>query len=142
MHNVSSFHHAGIRNDSGVMKGTNVVHFYDPLLAKLAAWGTDRDEALQRMARALSEYVITGVATTIPFCAFVVSHPMFLQGKYDIQFVEKYFHPDRLNHDNNRELAASFIAASIHNSVLGAENQAVKGRASASGRWKNNRLEE
>ncbi len=132
----------GIRHDSGVMKGTNIVHFYDPLLAKLVAWGTDRDEALQRMARALSEYVISGVATTIPFCAFVVSHPIFLEGKYDVQFVEKYFHPDELTLHDNRDLAASFIVASIYNSVLGAESHATKDRLPASNRWKNNRFEE
>jgi len=132
----------GIRHDSGVMKGTNVMHFYDPLLAKLVAWGSDRNEALQRMARALSEYVITGVATTIPFCAFVVSHPMFLQGEYDVQFVEKYFHPDRLTLDDRRELAASFIAASIHHSVISNKYQTTKARASASSHWKNNRIEE
>ena len=89
----------GIRHDSGVMKGTKVVHFYDPLLAKLVAWGISRDEAIQRMSRALSEYVISGVATTIPFCAFVVSHPIFVGGKYDVQFVEKYFQPNKLTMD-------------------------------------------
>ncbi|MGA9408425.1 MAG: acetyl-CoA carboxylase biotin carboxylase subunit, partial [Bacteroidota bacterium] len=74
----------GIRHDSGVMRGTIVGHFYDPLLAKLIAWGVDRDEALQRMQRALSEYTLSGIATTIPFCAFVMSHPKFIGGNYDI----------------------------------------------------------
>jgi acetyl-CoA carboxylase biotin carboxylase subunit len=132
----------GIRHDSGVMRGTKIVHFYDPLLAKLVAWGTDRDEAIQRMSRALSEYVISGVATTIPFCAFVMSHPIFVHGKYDIQFVEKYFQPNKLITHFDEELAASFIAASAHNSVSSNENRGARDRAMASGRWKNGRLEE
>jgi acetyl-CoA carboxylase, biotin carboxylase subunit len=132
----------GIRHDSGVMRGTKIVHFYDPLLAKLVAWGTDRDEALQRMSRALSEYVISGVATTIPFCAFVMSHPIFVEGKYDIRFVEKYFQPNKLTMNSHAELAASLIAASVHNSVSSGGSRSTKDRAMASGRWKNSRLEE
>lgn len=132
----------GIRHDSGVMKGTKVVHFYDPLLAKLVAWGISRDEAIQRMSRALSEYVISGVATTIPFCAFVVSHPIFVGGKYDVQFVEKYFQKHKLTMDSEEELAASFIAASIHNSVSSDGTRPVRDRSMTSGRWKNSRFEE
>ena len=94
------------------------------------------------MSRALSEYVISGVATTIPFCAFVMSHPLFVEGKYDIQFVEKYFQPNNLTTYSDEELAASLVAASAYHSVSGGESRAVRGRSMASGRWKNGRLEE
>ncbi len=132
----------GIRHDSGVMNGSKITHFYDPLLAKLAAWGTTRDEARQRMDRALSEYVVSGVSTTIPFCAFVVSHPIFSKGNYDVQFIEKYFHPDELTPHDNMELAASFIAASIYHSTLGDKTRTTKNQITTSSRWKNKRLEE
>ena len=90
----------------------------------------------------LSEYVISGVATTIPFCAFVVSHPHFHGGKYDIQFVEKYFHPNELTTYSDEELAASLIAASAYHSAFSDENHAISDRAMSSRRWKNRRLEE
>ena len=129
----------GIRHDSGVMRGTTVGHFYDPLLAKLIVWGVDRDEALRKMERALSEYILSGVATTIPFCAFVISHPNFAAGNYDIQFVEKYFHPDKLTYNKDEQLAASFVAA--HSSFSKTWSSA-KNQAAIPGRWKNRRLEE
>jgi acetyl-CoA carboxylase, biotin carboxylase subunit len=132
----------GIRHDSGIMKGAKIVHFYDPLLAKLIAWGADRDEALRRMSRALSEYVISGVATTIPFCTFVMSHPSFVEGKYDIRFVDNYFQENRLTIDFHGELAASLIAASVYNSISTEGNHKARKRAMVPGRWKNNRLEE
>jgi len=131
----------GIRHDSGVMTGTTVAHFYDPLLAKLIAWGADRNEAIKRMDRALSEYVLSGVATTIPFCRFVVSHPSFVGGKYDNQFVEKYYHPNEVTPNSNTELAASLIAAAVHRSTSESSNDR-KEQAANQGRWKYNRIEE
>jgi len=132
----------GIRHDSGIMKGTNVVHFYDPLMAKLAVWAIDREEAIQKMARALSEYVISGVATTIPFCVFVLSHPNFAEGRYDIEFVEKYFHPDQMTGDNDIEMAASLLAASVHNSAPKSTNHRSTLQAEKLSRWKNGRMGE
>ena len=99
----------------------------------------DREEALRKMARALSEYVITGVATTIPFCSFVLSHPKFIEGNYDIRFVEKYYQPGAVTYNGSEELAASFIAAYCFFSNIG--NDAKIQRATP-GRWKNNRFEE
>ena len=66
----------GIRHDSGIMRGSKIVHFYDPLLAKLVAWGVDRNDAIQRMSRALSEYVISGVCHdhSILFLCYVTSN--------------------------------------------------------------------
>ena len=132
----------GVRHDSGIMKGTKVVHFYDPLLAKLAVWGKDREEAIEKMSRALSEYVISGVATTIPFCAFVLSHPSFVEAKYDIQFVEKYFHPNTITANDDEEMAASLIAASIHNSLPQSNNHRIVLQTGRGSRWKNSRIEE
>jgi len=132
----------GIRHDSGIMKGSQVVHFYDPLMAKLAVWGKDRDEAIQKMGRALSEYVISGVATTIPFCAYVLSHPNFIEAKYDIQFVENYYHPDQITNDNDAEVAASLVAASMHKYSSQKANHLVPPRTGRPHRWKDGRMEE
>lgn len=131
----------GIRNDSGIALGTDIVHFYDPLLAKLVAWGSDRTEARLRMMRALSEYKISGVSTTIPFCHFVISHPEFEEGKYDIHFVEKYFHPQSLTNPHEIELAASLIAASLYQKEFGIVKHVIES-ASSSQRWKSNRFDE
>lgn len=102
----------GIRNDSGVCSGFVVSHLYDPLLAKLIVWGKYRSEAVERMKRALREYTIGGVATTIPFCMFVMNHKSFIQGNFDIGFVEKYYNGNgKVSTENNNIIAASLAAA-------------------------------
>ena len=131
----------GIRNDSGIALGTEIAHFYDPLLAKLVAWGSDRTEARLRMIRALSEYKISGVSTTIPFCHFVISHPAFADGKYDIHFVEKYFRPESLINPDEIELAASLIAASLYQNEGRVVSEVTKPRSSSQ-KWKASRFDE
>jgi len=132
----------GIRNDSGVMRGTTVPHFYDPLLAKLIVWGSDRKEAIRRLDRALSEYVLSGVSTTIPFCSFVVKHPAFMKGDYDIRFVEKHFRPAEEPRTNEEELAASYIAAFDYHSSSGEATPGIGNRMLAPSKWKTLRYEE
>jgi acetyl-CoA carboxylase biotin carboxylase subunit len=78
----------GLRDDSGVYEGYDVPIHYDPLLSKLVAHGSDREEALLRMRRALSEYKILGPKTTLPFFERVFRHPAFLAGDFDTSFVE------------------------------------------------------
>jgi acetyl-CoA carboxylase, biotin carboxylase subunit len=84
----------GIRNDSGVYEGGEVSIYYDPLLSKLIAWGSDRLEAIDRMKRALREYHITGVRTNIPFCVLVMEHPAFVAGEFDTHFIADHFRID------------------------------------------------
>jgi acetyl-CoA carboxylase biotin carboxylase subunit len=81
----------GVRDDSGVYEGWLVPVEYDPLISKLATWGEDRAEALARMRRALAEYQVIGVKTTLPFFARVLDHPAFIAGDYDTSFVERAF---------------------------------------------------
>ncbi|TVQ14572.1 MAG: acetyl-CoA carboxylase biotin carboxylase subunit [Balneolaceae bacterium] len=83
----------GVRVDSGVEEGQEVSIYYDPLLAKLITWGSTRHQAIQRMKRALSEYDVSGIKTTIPFCSFVMDEPSFVKGDYDTHFVKEYFDP-------------------------------------------------
>lgn len=79
----------GVRMDSHVYPGYLVPPYYDSLLGKLIVWGHDREEALQRAARALDEFVIDGVTTTIPFHQMVIRHPDFISGNFDTSFVDK-----------------------------------------------------
>lgn len=77
----------GVRDDNGVYEGYVVPLEYDPLLSKLVTWGKTREEAIHRMLRALSEYQIYGIKTTIPFFKRILLHPKFLAGDYDTHFI-------------------------------------------------------
>ena len=78
----------GVRNDSGVYPGATVSVHYDPMISKLVCWGRDRTEAIDRMRRALKEFVVKGIQTSIPFHRVVMDHPKFLAGRFDTSFIE------------------------------------------------------
>lgn len=80
----------GIRVDSFLYAGYTVPPHYDSMVAKVIAWGRDRDEAIARMRRALEEMVIDGIPTAIPFHLEVLSDPAFLRGEVDTGFVESF----------------------------------------------------
>ncbi len=80
----------GVRVDSAAYAGYTIPPYYDSMIAKLIVWGKDRGEAIERMKRALSEFVIEGIHTTIPFHLRVLSHPAFVAGNVDTKFLEKY----------------------------------------------------
>jgi acetyl/propionyl-CoA carboxylase alpha subunit len=77
--------------DSGLYEGSEVSLYYDPIVAKLISWGKNRHEAVQRMKRALREYRITGVVTTIPFHRRVMDNPKFLEGDISTHFIAEEF---------------------------------------------------
>ena len=79
----------GVRVDSHAYAGYTVPPHYDSMIAKVIAMGTTRENAIARMRRALSEYILTGVKTTISFQQSIMHHPDFVQGKYDTSFVAK-----------------------------------------------------
>jgi acetyl-CoA/propionyl-CoA carboxylase biotin carboxyl carrier protein len=79
----------GIRVDSGVAAQSRISQYYDNLLAKLVVWGANRDEAIRRARRALSEFVVTGVSTTIPAHLAVVDHPDFQAGRHYTKWMEE-----------------------------------------------------
>ncbi|MBC7920952.1 MAG: acetyl-CoA carboxylase biotin carboxylase subunit [Ferruginibacter sp.] len=83
----------GVRVDDGFEQGMDVPIHYDPMIAKLITFGKDRPEAIERMRRALDEYRVTGVETTLGFGRFVMQHPAFRAGQFDTNFVQKYFNP-------------------------------------------------
>jgi acetyl-CoA carboxylase biotin carboxylase subunit len=82
----------GIRVDSGLWVGQVVSRHFDPLLSKVIAWAPTRDAAIGRMRRALAEYVISGVDTTIPFHLWALDHPEFAAGRYDVRFADAWGH--------------------------------------------------
>ena len=105
----------GIRVDSGFEEGMEVPVYYDPMLAKLIAYGQDREEARQRLIKAIQEYDVEGVATTLPFGLFVARHDAFISGNFDTHFVPNYFTSDSIA--DMREptaRAAGILAAYLH----------------------------
>lgn len=86
----------GIRLDDGFEEGMAIPIYYDPMLAKLIAYGQNRQEAIQRMLHAIAQYKIEGVATTLPFGKFVMEHPNFISGNFDTNFVTNYFTAEAL----------------------------------------------
>jgi acetyl-CoA carboxylase biotin carboxylase subunit len=80
---------AGVRDDTGVYAGYTVPRFYDTLMAKLIVWGPDREAAIARMTRALGEYKVVGVQTTIPILRRIVTHPDFVAGRLSTAFMER-----------------------------------------------------
>lgn len=80
---------SGIRVDSGVYSHYSIPPFYDPMISKLVSWGKDRHEAMERMRRALYEYVIVGVKTNIPFHIAVMENPRYMEGELDTGFIDR-----------------------------------------------------
>jgi acetyl-CoA carboxylase biotin carboxylase subunit len=87
----------GVRVDDGFEEGMEIPIYYDSMISKLITYGKDREEAIQRMIRAIDEYKISGVETTLSFCKFVMKHEAFVSGKFDTHFVAQYFKPEMLN---------------------------------------------
>ena len=98
-----------MRDDSGVYAGCTVPRFYDTLLAKLIVWGADRPTAIGRMARALAEYKVVGVRTTIPVLAHIVAHEDFRAARLSTGFLERVM-PD-LALAKGRRRSVAIIAA-------------------------------
>jgi len=79
----------GIRDDSGVTSGFEVPIFYDSMISKLVAWGADRDQAIARMTRALGEYDVRGIKTTIPFFQWLLATDDFRRGRFDTTALDR-----------------------------------------------------
>lgn len=86
----------GIRVDDGYREGMAIPIYYDPMIAKLIAFGTDRSAAIQLLKQAIAAYEIEGVATTLPFGKFVLDHEAFVSGRFDTHFVKQHFSKERL----------------------------------------------
>jgi acetyl/propionyl-CoA carboxylase alpha subunit len=109
----------GIRVDSACEPGMEVTVNYDSLLTKLIAWGRTRNEAVARLRRALDEYVITGVRTTLPFHRWLVRDEAFLSGDLSTGFVSERWDPERLDRALGADAAHAAALAAAH-AVAGA----------------------
>ena len=112
----------GIRDDSGVYEGWEVPIHYDPMISKLAAWGATREESISRLQRALDEYIVGGIRTTIPFFKRVLTDPDFIAGRIDTGYIARMLadQPPSISREeierdlDNEELVAAIIAALEH----------------------------
>ncbi|MEZ4789032.1 MAG: acetyl-CoA carboxylase biotin carboxylase subunit [Flavobacteriales bacterium] len=106
----------GVRVDDGFEEGMDIPIHYDPMIAKLITHGATREEAIERMERAIDDYAISGIETTLSFCRFTMGHPAFRSGTYDTHFVRDHFMPEVLDGQDPEEMAAAaLVAAALGN---------------------------
>ena len=130
----------GIRVDDGYEEGMDIPIYYDPLLSKLIVHAATRELACKKMIRAIDDYKISGVATTLPFGKYVMQHHAFLSGQFDTKFIETYFTPDQLKSENvEEEKIAALMAIKVleENGTATIATHAVNEERS---KWKINRL--
>lgn len=104
----------GVRVDDSFEEGMEIPIQYDPMIAKLVTFGATREEARLRMIRAIADYHISGISTTLPFGNFVMHHEAFIQGDFDTKFIEKYYSPELLaSNDTHLGVAAAYSAGDL-----------------------------
>jgi propionyl-CoA carboxylase alpha chain len=130
----------GIRVDDGFEEGMAIPFYYDPMIAKMICTAHTRQEAVDKMIRAIDEYEITGVETTLGFCKFVMQHEAFRSGNFDTKFVENYFRPEVLNPqpDDQEELLAALLATIVFSSAKNQEVISAENRTES--KWRKNRI--
>lgn len=131
----------GIRVDDGFEQGMTIPFYYDPMIAKMICHDETREKAIRKTIRAIDEYEITGLETTLGFCKFVMNHAAFTSGNFDTKFVENHFKPDLLKEkaEGPEELLAALLAAQVTSESKKASSPASIA-AKATGRWKKNRV--
>jgi acetyl-CoA carboxylase biotin carboxylase subunit len=133
----------GIRVDDGFREGMDIPIYYDPMIAKLVVHGTDRTDAINKMKRAIQDYKIRGVKTTLDFGLFVMNHPRFISGDFDTGFVDKYFKSSDLDTSlTSQQLSVleNFIAVSSVDILTKKINQSPITFGINTSNWKKNRL--
>jgi acetyl-CoA carboxylase biotin carboxylase subunit len=113
-------HGFGVRMDEGIRTGQEITPYYDPLLGKLITWGIDRQTALRRMIRALGEFHIAGIKSSILFCLMVIQHKYFQEGNYSthtLDLIKNELQRDVNIHFEKRDLAARIGAVQSHHQL-------------------------
>lgn len=103
----------GIRDDSGVFEGFEVSLYYDPLISKLVSWGRNRAEAIEKMRRALDEYYISGIKTTIPFHKQVMNSDHFIKGDFNTSFIDTVFEDEKKETGKDTFFNIALISAGL-----------------------------
>ena len=128
----------GVRVDDGFEEGMDIPIYYDPMIAKLVTHGKDREEAINRMIRAIDDYKIVGVETTLSFCKFVLKHNAFTSGNFDTHFIKFHYSPEMLAETNEDEaLIAALFAAKLMSSSKTGTQKPEEGQSVS--KWKSNR---
>lgn len=130
----------GVRDDSGVYEGWEVPLFYDPMISKLAAWGATRDEAIGRVRRALGEYHVGGIRTTIPFFLSVMDDEEFQRGDTDTGYIARFLerqkaHGESIPNDE-LEIAAAIAAALNFTEQTRAQQTLSTNQTATVNKWK------
>lgn len=124
----------GIRDDSGAYEGGEVPIFYDPMISKLIAWGEDREQAMARLKRALAEYEVRGIRTTIPFFQWVLDDEDFRAARFDTTFIDRKLGSGAaLTAASDGQAWLAAIAAAVHDYTKPA---ATAAGPTWSSRWK------
>jgi acetyl-CoA carboxylase, biotin carboxylase subunit len=129
----------GVRVDDGFEQGMDIPIYYDPMIAKLVTYGPTREEAIDRMIRAIQEYQITGIENTLAFGKFVMQHPAFRSGNFDTHFIDQYFKPEYLDDPApaaEQQLAAVLAAFLFHQAQ---PQPAAAAAVAPASNWKKNR---
>ena len=131
----------GIRVDDGFEQGMTIPFYYDPMIAKMICTAETRQDAIEKMLRAIDDYEITGLETTLGFCKFVIQHQAFRSGNFDTKFIEKYFKPEYLQRESSveEEMIASVLASEILSSINSTAKPTVELTTSTESKWKKNR---
>ncbi len=102
-----------VRIDAGAFEGYEVPLYYDPMIAKVSSWGNSREYAINNMSRALDEYKILGIKTTIPFHLRVMKNKSFISGNYDTTFIETKFNVEDLKRKKSEDPTIALISAAV-----------------------------
>ena len=106
-----------VRDDGGAESGGEVPIYYDPLISKLSAWGPDRPRAIARMTRALREYEVLGIQTTVPFFRWILDQPAFLAAKFHTAYLDELLQQrggEPFATADKDEEDAAVVAAALH----------------------------
>lgn len=101
----------GIRVDNGFREGMDIPIYYDPMLSKLITYGKTREEAIALMLKAIQNYKVKGVQTTLPFGSFVFAHEAFRSGNFDTHFVKDHYSPEKIHQKNAKEAEIAALVA-------------------------------
>ncbi len=129
----------GIRVDDGFEEGMDIPIYYDPMIAKLTVHSDTRKAAIDKMIRAIDEYAISGIETTLPFCRFVLQHDSFTSGKFDTNFIKHHYEPSMLENNNAEEAEIAAILASKLLAEKQEHHTNSNGSAVKVSAWKKNR---
>jgi acetyl-CoA carboxylase biotin carboxylase subunit len=128
----------GVRVDDSFEEGMEIPIHYDPMIAKLITFGSNRTEAIQRMIRAISDYRISGIETTLPFGTFAMQHEAFVSGHFDTGFISKYYKPELLPVKQTDESFVALAAGMVYNSSSASTATSASAPVEESS-WKRNR---